>query len=518
MKICPTCQQTYTDETLKFCRVDGVTLVDGGAAGTEQATLYLSTSHASDRTATLVIQSSMPSIAVLPFTNMSSDAENEYFCDGLAEELINALTKIEGLHVVARTSAFSFKGKEVDVREIGRKLNVSAVLEGSVRKAGAKLRIMAQLINVADGYHLWSERYDRQMEDVFEIQDEISLAIVAVLKVKLLGTEKAALLKRHTDDPEAYHLYLQGRYCWNKRTPEGIDKGIKYFQQAIELDTNYAVAYAGLADCYLHRGGGSIGLPPHEAMPKAKAAAMKALELDNTLAEAHASLATAQAYYDWDWSEAEKEYKRAIELNPNYTEAHHSYSHFLTAMSRPEESLAESQRALELEPIDLAMNVHLGWHYIQARQYDPALTHLHKTLEMDSNFLLTHLYLGLAYEQKGMLEDAIAALRAATALSELSTEAAAALGHAYGLAGRTREAREMLGGLKKQAQRGYVSTYFIATVHLGLGEIDETFEWLSKAYNDREQWLIYLNVEPKLDGLRLDPRFADLMRRVGLPQ
>jgi adenylate cyclase len=515
MKRCPTCHQRYGDDTLQFCRVDGALLVDSSVSVESATTLELPDPHQIAEKSTRSTHLSA-SIAVLPFVNMSSEPQNEYFCDGMAEELINAFTKIEKLRVAARTSAFSFKGKEVDVREIGRRLNVGTVLEGSVRKAGNKLRITAQLVNVTDGYELWSERWDREMEDVFEIQDEISLAIVDVLKLKLLGEEKAVLLKRYTDNAEAYRLYLQGRFHWDSRTPEGIDRGLTYFQQAIDLDRNYALAYSGMADCYLHRGG-RIGLPPQEGMPKAKAAATKALAIDDSLAEAHTSLATAYAYYDWNWPEAEKEYRRAIELNPNYTEAHHSYSHYLTAMARTEESLRESKRALELEPINVAMNVHLGWHYLQSRDYDQAIAQLLRKLNLDSNDLLSHLYLGLAYEQKGMLEEAIAELRKAVSLSELSTESLAALGHAYGVSGRSDEAQTILTQLKETSEKSYVCTYFIATVYLGLGEEDETFEWLNRAYDEREQWLIYLQVEPKLDSLRLDPRFADLVRRVGLP-
>jgi len=310
-----------------------------------------------------------PSIAVLPFTNLSVDKEQEYFCDGMAEEIISALTHVEGLHIVARTSAFAFKGEKLDVREIGKRLNVGTVLEGSVRKAGNRLRISAQLINVADGYHLWSEKYDRDMEDIFAIQDEISLAIVDKLKVKLLGEEKAALVKRYTDNLEAYSLYLKGRYHWSKRTPEGIKKAIQHFKQVIEKDPNYALAHAGLADCYSMLEQARV-LPAKEAFPKAKAAVTKALEIDETLAEAHTSLAFVRWYYDWDWAGAEKEFLRAIELNPNYPTGHQWYAVYLAEMGRPAEAISEIKKAQELDPLLVIINIASAWILICARQYD----------------------------------------------------------------------------------------------------------------------------------------------------
>jgi len=460
-----------------------------------------------------------PSIAVLPFVNMSADPENEFFCDGLAEELINALTKIEHLGVAARTSAFSFKGKEVDVRDIGRKLNVNTVLEGSVRKAGNKLRITAQLINVADGYHLWSERYDRQMEDVFEIQDEITLAIVDALKVRMLGKERAALLKRYTDNTEAYQLYLKGRYYWNKWTAEGIKKGIEYFNQAIEIEPGYALAYAGLADCYATQGAGdALALPPKEAFSKAKASAMKALAIDDTLAEAHISLGLVKLNYEWDWLGAEREFKRAIELNSNYAAAYHWYSHYLIVMERTEESFVISKRALEIDPLDLEINAHLAWHYYFARQYDQAIEQCLNTLEMNPNFHEAHWFLGWAYEEKLMYEEAVTEFQKAVALSGGSVQMIAELGHAYAVSGKKDDAQKALDELKELSKRRYVTPYTIALIYVGLGEKDQALEWLESAYEDRDVWLIYLKVEPKFDSLRSEPLFTDLMRRVGLVQ
>jgi TolB-like protein/predicted Ser/Thr protein kinase len=358
---------------------------------------------------------SQPSIAVLPFVNLSADKEQEYFCDGMAEEIINALTHVEDLRVVARTSAFSFRGKEIDIREIGRKLNVETLLEGSVRKAGSRVRITAQLINVTDGYHLWSERYDRDIgalccpEDIFAIQDDISLTIVDKLKVKLLKGEKTKLVKRHTEDLDAYNLYLKGRYFWNRRTEESLKKSIDCFNQAIEKDPGYALAYAGLADSYVTLQDYS-SLSPKVTLPKAKQAAYKALEIDGTLAEARNSLAQV-LFREWDWQGAEKEHKRAIELNPNYASAHHWYALVLAYAARFDEAIAEMKRAWELDPLSLIINRNLGLVLCYAHRYDKAIKQLQKTLEMDPSFSLAHASLGLVYLRKAMYQEALTELQ-----------------------------------------------------------------------------------------------------------
>jgi len=457
-----------------------------------------------------------PSIGVLPFVNMSADPENEYFCDGLAEELINALTKVENLYVVARTSAFSFKGKEVDVREVGRRLNVANVLEGSVRKAGNRLRITAQLVSVEDGYHLWSERYDRELEDVFVIQDEITLAIVDKLKVKLLRGERAALLDRYRDDLEAYNRYLKGRYYWSQR-PLGIRRAIEYFEQAIERDANYALAYAGLADCYNTLGSWENGaMTPSEAMPKAKAAADRALALDNMLAEAHTSLAYGIMHYDWDWPGTDARFQRAFDINPNYPTAHHWHSHYLTAMGRAEDSLVESKRFLELDPLDPFANAHLAWHYIFARQYDEAIEQCWKSNELFPNSFFSSFFFALAYEQKGMLDEASAEFEKVIKMSGNLTFAKAGLGHLYAISAEKAKAENVIAELDEISKTRYVPSYDIAVIHAGLGERDLAFAWLDKAYQEHSSWLAYLKVEPRLDDLRSDSRFEHLLRRVGL--
>ena len=460
---------------------------------------------------------SLPSIAVLSFTNMSADKDQEYFCDGMAEEIINALTRVEGLRVVARTSAFAFKGKSEDIREIGRKLDVRMVLEGSVRKAGGRLRITAQLINVADGYHLWSERYDRQMEDVFAIQDGISQAVVNTLKIKLVGERETVFVKRPTENLEAYNLFLKGRFFWSKRTEEGLKKGIQYFQQAIRKDPGYAFAYAGLADSYSLLCSYHI-LSPNDAIPSARVAATKAMELDNTLAEAYEALAHVRILHDWNWLDAEREFRRAIELNPAYATAHQRYSLYLTVMGQMDAAIAEIGRAQELDPLSLIINTDVGLVFYTAGQYDRAIEQCRQALEIDPNFSVAHFALGLTYEQRGMYEQAIAELQKAITLSGDLTVVKAALGHVYAASGNSREAKKVLDELHAVSKRRYVSPYSIAVIYAGLGENDRAVEWLQKSYEERSVWLIHLHlkVDPRLQMLHQDPRFLALLKKMGL--
>jgi len=456
-----------------------------------------------------------PSIAVLPFVNLSADKEQEYFCDGMAEEIINALTQVEGLRVVARTSAFSFRGKEIDIREIGRKLNVETLLEGSVRKAGNRVRITAQLVNVDDGYHLWSERYDREMEDVFAIQDEISLAIVDKLKVKLMKEEKAKLVKRYTDDPEAYSLYLKGRYFWNRRYEGGLQKAVECFQEAIDKDPLYALAYAGIADCYNQFGLWSF-LNPKEAYPRAKVACAKALEIDDTLAEAYASLGWIKTFYDWDWAEAEKAFKRALKLNPNYAVAHLFYGLYLGIMENGVEAIAEVKKSVELDPLCLLMNTVLGFTFYWWCQYDEAIEQLHKTLEMDPNFAIAHFYLGLSYAGKQRWKESIVSWQEFVNLWPGSPVAVGYLGFAYGMSGQEDEALKMLDQLSELSQQRYVSSLYKALIYLGLRKKDQVFEYLDKAYDERESWMVSLKTVPFMDTLRSDPRYEALIKKMGL--
>ena len=522
MKRCPQCNRLETDDALAFCRIDG-TRLSANTAGFEQPTAILTSAGRSNeltggaRSAELTTGHlpNVPSIAVLPFVNMSADPENEYFCDGLAEDLLNALTKINDLKVAARTSAFSFKGRNTNVSEIGAALHVNTVLEGSVRKSANRLRITAQLINAADGYHLWSERYDREMKDIFDVQDEITLAIVDALKVKLLGDEKQAVLKRHTDDNEAYQLYLKGRYYWNKRTAEGFGKALECFEKAIARDSEYALAYAGLADT--HNTLGSYGIvAPKEAFPLAKAAADKALELDDSLAEAHNSRAFLLYMVDWNWPAADAEFQRALELNPDYATAHHWYGWYLIAIGQLDEAEREMKRAQKLDSLSLPIKTNLGFVYYFARDYPKAIEQFKKALEMDANFSEAHRGMAEALEQQEMFAEAIAEMQQAQISAGDSTEAAAHLAHTYALAGKTEEAKQILNNLIALSEREYVSAHDIADIYVALGDTDVAFKWLEQAHEEHSYRLAWSKVDPKLDRLREDSRFIDLLRRINL--
>jgi len=456
-----------------------------------------------------------PSIAVLPFRDMSPQKDQDYFCEGMAEELINALTKIEGLHVAARTSAFQFKGKDLNVRKIGEELGVKTVLEGSVRKAGDRLRITAQLINISDGYHLWSEKYDRDIEDIFAIQDEISLAIVDNLKLKLLRKEKAQLIKRYTEDQEAYTLYLKGRYFWNRRYEGGLLKGIEYFQKAIEKDPSFASVYTGIADCYCVMGLYDW-IPPKEAYPKAKAATLRALEIDNALPEAHASLGWIKMFYDWDWAAAEKAFQRAIELNPNYATAHEWYAMFLAPMERFDEAISELKKAQELDPLSLIIQAMGGYVYSFAGLSDKAIESCHKTIEMDPNFMLTYFFLGNAYIWNSLWKEAISAFQKLAVLSGESPLALGFLGFAYGMDGQMAEAQKILDRLSELSKDKDAFPFFKSLVNIGLGDKDRALEWLEKAYDEKESMLAAIKVWPPFDSLRQESKFKALLKKLKL--
>jgi serine/threonine protein kinase len=448
-----------------------------------------------------------PSVAVLPFVDLSPQEDQAYFCDGLADELINRLSRIENLRVPARTSVFSFKGKELDIQEIGKKLDVETVLEGSVRKAGDKLRITVQLIKVDEGYPLWSEKYDRSMEDIFTLQDEISLAIVDNLKIKLLGEEKTEIIKGHTKNLEAYDFYLKGRYFWNKRTVEDITKSIEYFQQAIEKDSQYALAYAGLADSYITLGDWQ-GLSPKEAFAEARKAAEKALEIDDLLAEAHNSLAYVKYIYEWDWPGAERGFKHSISLNPNYATARQWYAELLTIMGRFDEARQEIKRAQELDPLSLIINAIGGWPYMYAGKYDQAIEHFQKTLEMDPDFRPAHTYLARTYLGKGMYEEA---LREYEILNDLD-----GIGLAYAKMGMKKEAHQVLNELRERAKHTPIRPAGVALIYFALGDYDTGFEWLEKAYKERGYGMSRLKVSPEYDSIRSDPRFKALLKKMNL--
>jgi len=518
MKHCPTCNRVETDAALKFCRIDGARLVSGAPSTSESATMALPSSTPSEDLTTGRLHNP-PSIAVLPFVNLSSDPENEYFCDGLAEELLNALAKIDDLKVTARSSAFSFKDKNVEVSDIARVLNVGAILEGSVRKSGNRLRITVQLVDAASGFHLWSERYDREMEDIFGVQDEITLAVVDALKLKLLGDQKDEVLKRYTENSGAYQAYLKGRFHWHKRSLEGLNRSKDYFEYALELDPRYALAYSGLADSYAVLGIAEYGiLPPREAMPKAKAAALKALAIDDTLAEAQSTLAHVRAFYEWDWPGAEQDFKRAVELNPNYSLSHHWYALFLAAMGRHDEAIEAERRAQQIEPLSLIINKNVGTILYYAGQLEPSIEQYQRTIELEANFARTRVYLGVAYMKQGKYEKAVCEYEEAIRLSGAGSVPYALLAHTHALSGNHVEANRMLELLKERRRQEYVPAFNIALIYVGLGQADAAFEWLEEAFAERSSWLVSLKIEPMLDVLRPDPRFAELLGRIGLPE
>jgi serine/threonine-protein kinase len=454
-------------------------------------------------------------IAVLPFVNASADPDNEYFSDGMTDELITALTKVEGLQVASRTSVFAVKNLREDVRTIGARLNVSAVLEGAVRKAGNRLRITVQLTSVADGRALWSERYDREIADVFAIQDEITGTIVRTLRSTLLGDLGDPTPVRYTENVRAYSLYLKGRFWWNRRTQADIARGIQFFEQAIAEDPGYALAYSGLADSYAldldYR-----GAPVGEGMERAKLEARRAIELDETLAEAHTSLAWVTFIYDWDWIGAEREFSRAIQLNPRYSTARQWYAWFLAAMGRFEEGLTEARAAVDLDPASVSIRRSLGWLQYYGHQLEPALDNLRRALTMNPTAEETHRLVGLVYMQQGKYDEAEASFKEALASSENDALAYAGLGHVAARRGQREQARAVLDELHRRAQTRYVSPVALTGLYVTLGEADAAFEWLEQAYRERRGWLAYLKIEPMLDGLRADPRFSRLVERMGL--
>jgi serine/threonine-protein kinase len=458
----------------------------------------------------------IPSIAVLPFADMSPGKDQEYFCEGIAEELIDGLNKLEGLQVAARTSAFQFRGKAHDFREIGKQLQVQTVLEGSVRKAGNQIRITAQLVSLADGFHIWSDTFDRKMDDVFAIQDEISLAIVESLRIKLLGGEKERLVKRRTRDPEAHSLYLKGRYFWNRRYEVGLKKALEYFQRAIDKDPLYALPYVGVADSYNILAWYGF-LLPKEAFPRAKEAAAKALALDNSLGEAHASLAYSLMAWDWDWDAAEREFQFAIERAPDYATAHHWYGLLLTAVKRFPEAAAELRRAQELDPLSVIIGSVYGVMRYAARRYDDAIVALQRALELEPTFAFALSWLGLCQFEKGDRDGATAAIRRA---AELAPEMAFTLsfhGWIQGKTGQDKAARLTLEQLNRLSREHYVSPLNRAYVHIGLGELDRALDDLDEACSNREPVLIFAHIIPLFDGLRAEPRFAQLLKRIGAP-
>ena len=580
MKRCPTCNRVESDNALAYCRVDGTALIDDSSAfNSESGTARLGSAakeietsilphttnapvaHGTGPTTVLSAQpapsatsrltkpqrrmivlalaalltvaivvaayayysrknnSVIQSIAVMPFVNESRNADLDYLSDGMTETLISNLSRLPNLSVKARSSVFRYKGKETNPQTIGKDLNVQAVLNGRVTQLPDQLTLTLELVDTKTENVIWSEQYNRKQADLIALQSEIARDVSSRLR-KLSGTDEARVTKIYTANPEAYQLYLKGRFYFDKRTEEGMKTAIDYFGQAIARDPNYALAYSGLADTYTLTGAQNAtlgGSPSNEMFPKAMAAARKAVEADDTLAEAHVSLAHITLYYR-DWAHAEREYKRAIELNPNHGTAHHWYGVGLMMNGRFDEALSQMKTAVELEPVSLPINTSLGWVLWASRQYDLGAEQLRKTLEMNPNFLLAHYRLAKIYVANRKFEEAISEFQQCVRLSGNGPLAIAGLGQAYGMSGKKNEAVKMLRQLQKISSQVFVSPYHTALVYAGMGDKDQAFVWLEKSYAEGDGALILMNIDPGLDPLRSDRRFADLVRRAGLPQ
>jgi serine/threonine-protein kinase len=456
------------------------------------------------------------SVAVMPLENVSGNPETEYFADGVTESIINNLSQLPKLRVIARSTVFRYKGKEWDADRVGRALSARTLLTGRIVQRGDNLNIQVELVQASDGAQLWGERYSRPMADIIELQAEIAGEISAKLRLKLTGEEKKRLAKRHTIDPEAYRLYWKGRFFWNKRVPDAIMKSIPFFEQAIERDPGYALAFSGLADSYALLSTNGL-TDPLVVFPRAKAAAQRALQLDDRLAEAHVSLALVKIYFDWDWEAVEHEADRANKLNPNYPTLHHWISIYWCARSRFDKALEQIRFAQELDPLSLIINTHYGWVYYFARRFDEAIQQYKRALEMEPNFAMARYLTGGAFLQLREYDAAISSIQQAIELTKRgSTEMIAALGHAFGIAGRREEAQAILAELMATSQQRYVSPFDLATVHVGLGDADQSFEWLEKAYQGRSHWMVGLAVDPRLDPIRSDGRFEGFLSRLKL--
>jgi TolB-like protein/Tfp pilus assembly protein PilF len=457
------------------------------------------------------------SIAVLPFEDLSLQKDQEYFCEGLADELINALTKIRDLRVVARTSAFSFKEEKLDIREKGKRLNVDTVLEGSVRKADKRLRVTAQLINVANGHYLWSERYDHEMEDIFAIQDEISNAIVEAMKLEIGGEEREKLIKHYTEDIEAYNLYLQGRHFHFMFTEEHMKKAVEYFYLAITKDANNALAYAGLANHYNQLG--FLGfIPPKQAFQKAEGMAKRALEIDPSLAEAHSSVAAVKFWLEWNWDDAEKEFKHAIKLSPGSVATYLEYSVFLAAMGRSEEAIATAKQAIELDPLSPTMVQNLGGVYFEVGRYDDSLTNLKKALELNPNYAWAQGKIAWNYTFMERHPEAIAECKKTEQLhADFNPWLYTTLAYIYSVSGEESEALKILNKLKQFSKERYIDPLNFAVLYSGLGQIDQSFAWLKRSYENRSPFMVFMNSfsHSWLKSLASDKRYKDLLKKVG---
>jgi serine/threonine protein kinase/tetratricopeptide (TPR) repeat protein len=484
----------------------GFALVVGSAFLAVMAAVYLLSFGRSSK-------ASIESIAVLPFMNTSGDPKMEYVTDGICESLINTLSQLPRLKVIARSSSFKYKGREVDPQEVAKALGVQAVLTGRVSLRGDNLIIFAELVDTRTKTQIWGEQYSRRVTDILALQDDISREISDKLKLKLTSEEEKLLTKRYTENAEAYELYLKGRYEWGRLSVEGWQKALDYFNRAVEKDPNYALAYAGVSDAYA--GLGFRILPPKDVMPKAKAAAIKALELDSNLAEAHVSLANVLERYDWDRQGAEKEYREAIRLNPNLALAHNWYGLFLMRSGRSNEAIAELKRGLDLDPLSPVITCDLGWAFYHARQYDRAIDQYRSVLEMDPGFTWSHNLLGWAYLQQSRYKESMTEIQKAVEMSGREAAYLASLGRVSAASGQREAVAKVLDELNALSKQRYISPYYVAAIYVAMGDKEESFRWLQKAYDEHDLNLVYVKVDPAFDGLRSDRRFADLLNRIG---
>jgi TolB-like protein/DNA-binding winged helix-turn-helix (wHTH) protein/tetratricopeptide (TPR) repeat protein len=450
------------------------------------------------------------SIAVLPFTNLSNP-DQEYFADGMTEALIAELAKVSLTKVISRTSVMNYKNVTKPLPEIANELNVDLILEGSVQNTGKRVLVIVQLINPLTNRHIWVESYERDIQDILMLQQELAQTIASKIKMEMIQTHSVSVDKV---DPVAFEAYLKGRFFWNKRTPDNFRKAIDYFDQAIKQDPDYALAYVGIADCY-NMLSNYDAMHPEAAYSKVSAALTEAFRINNELAEAHASLAFTKMFYEWDMQEAEKILLRAIEVNPNLADAHHWYGLCLAMQKRFDEALSEMKTALSLDPLSIIINTNVGWVYYFARRYDDAIKQIQHSLELDSTFISGHIKLGWAYEQIGKSEEAIKEFQTGLRLAGNDPALLAILGHAYALANRKNEALEIIGKLKERSDKEYITSYMIAVIYSGLGNEEQAIVWLQKAIQEKDGWIAWLKVDPKLDPIRDSPEFIKLMNLVG---
>ena len=480
--------------------------------------VYCIAGYGEDASQPMSLRAELPKdrIAVLPFVNISPDQVDEYFADGMTEELISSISMISGLKVIARTSVMRYKRAHKPIAQIGRELNVGSILEGSVRKVGTKIRISVQLVETSKEVPSWSHKYDREVKDVFAIQSEIAQHVAEALKDHIFGGKHREEPRTTTFSTEAYISYLRGRQLWNRRSEEDLTRAISFFEKAISIDANYARAYVGLADTYA-----TLALlefmPPKEAYPKAKEAVRKALVLNPGLSAAHTSLGLIKFQYDWDWKGAEEEFKESISTNFNYAPAHHYFADYLKAMGRFEEALAEIEKARELDPLSLAINIGVGHVLYLSGQYDRAIEEYKRAVELEPGYMATHVWFGRPYLERGMYDEAIAELKTAVALSGESTIALAMLGHGLASAGRNEEAMRILEKLRENSRSRYVPSYWIAVIYNGFKDKGQVIAWMRKAFEERSSWLVWSNVEPRFAWLREDPEFVSLMSAMKFP-